>query len=155
MKKILALILFAISSTAFGQKFSIKGQLVDTLSNPLPSATILLLNPKDSSLVNFVLGDANGNFTLKNVSKGDHLIKISFIGFKPFTQKVTTPETAQIIELGKLKMIPKSNELDAIEIEAERAPVVIKKDTIEFNEGSFKTKPNAVVEDLLKKLQGV
>lgn len=155
MKKLLPLILLAISSTAFGQKFSIKGQLVDTLSNPLPSATILLLNPKDSSLVNFVLGDANGNFTLKNVSKGDHLIKVSFIGFRPLTKKITTPEITQIIDLGKLQMVPKSNELEAIEIEAEKAPVVIKKDTIEFNAGSFKTKPNAVVEDLLKKLPGV
>lgn len=147
--------MIAISSAAFAQKFSIKGQLVDTLSNPLPSATILLLNPKDSSLVNFVLGDANGNFTLKNVSKGEHLIKVSFIGFSNFTKKITTPETPQVIELGKLRLTPKSNELEAIEIEAERAPVVIKKDTIEFNAASFKTKPNAVVEDLLKKLPGV
>lgn len=155
MKKILPLILIAISSTVFAQKFSIKGQLVDTLRNPLPSATILLLNPKDSSLVNFVLGDANGNFTLKNVGKGEHLIKVSFMGFRNFTKKITTPETPQVIELGQLQMTPKSNELETIEIEAEKAPVVIKKDTIEFNAGSFKTKQNAVVEDLLKKLPGV
>jgi hypothetical protein len=155
MKKLLPLILVVISTAAFAQKFSIRGQLVDTLSNPLPSATILLLNPKDSSLVNFVLGDVNGNFTLKNVSKGEHLIKVSYIGFSNFTKKITTPETAQVIGLGKLQMTPRSNELEAIEIEAEKAPVVIKKDTIEFNAGSFKTKPNAVVEDLLKKLPGV
>ncbi|MCE3281844.1 MAG: hypothetical protein K0Q66_581, partial [Chitinophagaceae bacterium] len=35
------------------------------------------------------------------------------------------------------------------------APVVIKGDTTEFNAGSFKTKPNASTEDLLKKLPGV
>ena len=37
----------------------------------------------------------------------------------------------------------------------EKAPVIIRNDTIEYNAGSFKTKPNAVVEDLLKKLPGV
>src|SRR4029077_2096895 len=34
-------------------------------------------------------------------------------------------------------------------------PVIIKKDTIEFNASAFKTLPNALVEDLLKKLPGV
>lgn len=155
MKKILPLLLLLVSTATFAQKFSIKGQLVDTLSNPMPSATVLLLNPKDSSLVNFVVGDANGNFTIKNVSKGEHLIKVSFIGFRHFTKKITTPETPQIIELGKLTMTPASSELEAIEIQAEKAPVVVKKDTIEFNAASFKTKPNGVVEDLLKKLPGV
>jgi hypothetical protein len=36
-----------------------------------------------------------------------------------------------------------------------RAPVTIKKDTLEFNVASFKTKKNATVEDLLKELPGV
>jgi hypothetical protein len=37
----------------------------------------------------------------------------------------------------------------------EKAPVTVKRDTIEFNAGSFKTNANATVEDLLKKLPGV
>src|SRR5690606_11176957 len=36
-----------------------------------------------------------------------------------------------------------------------RAPVTIKKDTLEFNVSSFKTKEDATVEDLLKELPGV
>ena len=41
------------------------------------------------------------------------------------------------------------------EVVVERPPISIKKDTIEYNAGSFKTRPNASVEDLLKKLPGV
>src|SRR5690606_19434960 len=37
----------------------------------------------------------------------------------------------------------------------ERPPIVIKGDTVEFSASAFKTKPNAVAEDLLKKLPGV
>ena len=37
-----------------------------------------------------------------------------------------------------------------------KAPeVVVKEDTVEFNADSYKTQPNSVVEDLLKKLPGV
>jgi hypothetical protein len=155
MKKIILVLLVALSYTGYAQKFTIQGQLVDTLSRPLPSATVLLLNPRDSSLVNFAVGDVNGKFMIRNVSKGEHLFKVTFIGFRPFTKKIATPETGTLIDLGVVKMEPSSKELDAIEIAAERAPVTVKRDTIEFNAASFKTKQNAMVEDLLKKLPGV
>ncbi len=155
MRLLLVSLLVLLVSTASAQKFTAKGQLADTLGSPLPSATVMLLNASDSSLVNFSVTDVNGYFTLKNISKGDYLFKVSFMGFRTHTQKITTPEVAGIIDLGTIKMEAALKELDAIEIAAERAPVTVKRDTIEFNAGSFKTKQNAVVEDLLKKLPGV
>ncbi len=155
MKKLLLILLVTMSGVASAQKFSIKGQLLDSMSAPLPSATVLLLNPKDSSLVNFGVGNAQGNFEIKNVNKGEHLFKVTYLGFRSLTKKITTPEIGTVVDLGKIIMEPVSNELSAIEIEADKAPVTVKKDTIEFNAGSFKTKQNAVVEDLLKKLPGV
>lgn len=155
MKGFLFILFSMISTYATAQKFSITGQLMDTLNNPLPSATVLLLNPADSSLVNFTVSDAHGNFELKNITKDEHLLKITFVGFRSFTQKIPVSGPSQAIALGKIVMEPVSNELEAVEIRAEKAPVTIKKDTIEFNAGSFKTKQNAVVEDLLRKLPGV
>jgi hypothetical protein len=38
---------------------------------------------------------------------------------------------------------------------AEKPPIIIRNDTVEFNAGSFKTAPNSVVEDLLKQLPGM
>lgn len=155
MKNLLVIIFMITGLTAFGQKFSLKGQLADSVGAPMPSATVLLLSAKDSSLVNFTLTDAAGNFQMKNVNGPEHFLKISFVGFRTFTKKLTTPAPGAILDIGQIKMEPVSSELEAIEIAAERAPVTIRKDTIEFNAGSFKTKQNAVVEDLLKKLPGV
>ena len=45
--------------------------------------------------------------------------------------------------------------LDEIVVEGEKPPVTVNGDTLEFNAGSFATKPNAVVEDLLKKMPGI
>jgi len=45
--------------------------------------------------------------------------------------------------------------LEEVTVLAERPPVSIRKDTIEFNASAFKTLPSALVEDLLKKLPGV
>lgn len=149
-------VLFVLASQlASAQKFSIKGQVMDSVSNFLPSATIMLLNPKDSSLVNFAMSDAKGLFEIKNVSKGEYELKITFLGYANYSKRVEADGTSPVIEVGALKLLQQPRQLDELVIKGERAPVAIKGDTIEYNAGSFKTKANANVEDLLKKLPGV
>jgi len=156
MKRIFILSIFIfIVQITFAQKFSIKGQVADTLFNALPSATVMLMNPKDSSLINFAVSDTKGFFEIKNVSKGEYDVKITFLGFAPFSKRVLATGENPTIEIGKIKLEPQSKQLDELVVKAERAPVTVKRDTIEFNAASFKTKANANVEDLLKKLPGV
>jgi FlaG/FlaF family flagellin (archaellin) len=149
------LILILSAHLASAQKFSIKGQVIDSLLSPMPSATIMLLNPKDSSLVNFGLSDSNGFFEIKNVNKGEYDLKITFMGYASFSKRVDANGTSPIIDAGELKLQPQAKMLNEMVIMGERVPVRIKGDTIEFNASSFKTKANANVEDLLKKLPGV
>ncbi len=52
-------------------------------------------------------------------------------------------------------MSVQTEELEGVVVTANRAPITIKKDTLEFNAASFSTKANATVEDLLKELPGV
>lgn len=155
MKKIYLAIFLLAGLTASAQKFSIKGSVSDTLNSPMPSATVMLLNPKDSSLMNFGVTNPTGAFEIKNVNKGTYQLKISFVGFATFTKNFSTPETGTVMELGRLKLQPQTTDLDAIVIQGEKNPVTVKRDTIEFNAGSFKTKANANVEDLLKKMPGI
>ncbi|HRG79336.1 MAG TPA: outer membrane beta-barrel protein, partial [Cyclobacteriaceae bacterium] len=156
MKKLILLTFFVVAAlSSFGQKFSIIGQVTDTLSNPLPSSTIMLLSPKDSSLVNFGVSDAKGAFEIKNVNKGEYLLKITFVGYVPYSKRISTPATGSVLEIGRIKMQTLTKELESVIVMGEKAPVTVKRDTIEFNAGSFKTKANANVEDLLKKLPGV
>lgn len=141
--------------TAQAQKFSIKGQVTDTLSSALPSTTVMLLNSKDSTLVNFGVSDLKGFFEIRNVNKGDYLLKVTFVGYASHLQRIVTSAEATTIDVGKIKMAPQTKELDAVVIQGEKNPVTVKKDTIEFNAGSFKTKTNANVEDLLKTMPGI
>lgn len=140
---------------AQGQKFSIKGVVTDAESSPLPSTTVMLLNPKDSTLVNFGVSDIKGAFEIKNVNKGEYLLKISFVGFESFMKRVSTPADATSLDVGTVKLAPQTQQLDAVVIKGEKNPVTVKKDTIEFNASSFKTKTNANVEDLLKNMPGM
>ena len=154
-RTLLVFCLAPIASIAVGQKYAVIGQVIDTLSKPLPSATVMLLNSKDSSLVNFAVSDVKGVFEMKNVSKGSYQIKVTFVGLTPFAKTITTPAIVGTVDVGQMKMAPLNKQLEEVLIVGEKAPVTVKRDTIEFNAGSFKTKANANVEDLLKKLPGV
>ncbi len=143
------------SQFLFAQKYSVKGQLQDSLFSPLPSATVLLLQQKDSALIKFGVTDVQGNFELKGIAKGDYIFKVSYVGFATHTKKIAATGDQLELDLGKVQLFSHSSQLGEVLVQADKAPVIVKRDTIEFNAGSFKTKTNATVEDLLKKLPGV
>lgn len=153
---LIAIVSLFFSGNIFAQKFTLRGQVIDSLGSTLPSATVMLMNPKDSSLVNFGVSDPKGNFEIRNVIKGGYQIRISFVGYGAFQKLVTIDQTAgTIVDLGQLKLQSENQLLEGITVTGTKAPVTVKRDTIEFNAASFKTKTNANVEDLLKKLPGV
>ncbi|MBS1486555.1 MAG: outer membrane beta-barrel protein [Bacteroidetes bacterium] len=140
---------------ASAQKFTIKGQLADSIG-ALPSATILILQQKDSSLVQFGVSDSNGHFEIKNIAPGNYLFKITFTGYQSFVKKISPrPENGFEIDLGKIRLSPQSKQLNEIVVKGEKDPVTVKRDTIEFNAPSFKVKQNGTVEDLLKKIPSI
>ncbi|MBL7826558.1 MAG: outer membrane beta-barrel protein [Saprospiraceae bacterium] len=137
------------------QKFTLRGTLGDTSTQPIIGATVMLLAPKDSSLLSFTRTNVEGVWDFKNLSSGEYLLRATYFGYKNFQQKVTLGGAEPVVDLGKINMEVRSNLLNEVEIKGEANPVTFRNDTIEFNAGSFKVKDNAVVEDLLKKLPGV
>lgn len=155
-RKLLPLLFSLIAMNAAGQKFSIRGHVSDTLKAAMPSATVMLLQAKDSALVSFSSTDRQGNFELKNVSRGDYNVKVTFVGYATVVRSLLAADfKTPVVDLGRMTLEPISKELEALVVKGEKAPVTVKRDTIEFNAGSFKTKTNANVEDLLKQMPGM
>jgi hypothetical protein len=158
MKKLIAFTLslfFSYALTAQNPaKITIKGLVQDTSGVEQPFATVMLLNPKDSALLNFTRGDEKGEFTFKNVKNTAYLLKMSFVGFIPYQQNLT-PSATDVADLGVLKMKPITKELMEVVIKTAKAPLSIRGDTIEYNASSFKVPPGSTVEDLLRRLPGI
>ncbi|GAB5553516.1 MAG: TonB-dependent receptor [Saprospiraceae bacterium] len=156
MKKILYAFLFVVFALVSTQaQNSIKGSVIDTTTAPLPSATVMILNKADSSLVSFALTDGQGAFKVQRVPSGEYLLRISYVGYANNDQPIAFNEGKEDRDVGVIELLPESALIDEITVVGERNPIELKKDTIEFNAGSFQTQPNAVVEDLLGQLPGV
>jgi hypothetical protein len=138
----------------FSQNITINGMVIDSvLKKPLNSATISLANAKDSSLLSFTRSEDDGYFEVKNVKAGKYLLSISYIGYEHLWLSLTVGANAKV-DLGNIYLMDASK-MTTVTVTARRPPVVINNDTVEFNSENFKTVPNAVVEDLLKKMPGI
>lgn len=132
----------------------VKGKLIDSIGHQnLQDASVTLLQAGDSTLEVFGLAGKDGFFELKGVNVGKFILMVSFSGYANLYRNVSVTKENPVLDIGNLYLKLKSIQLD--EVIVQQAPIVIKKDTIEYNAGSFNTKPNAVVEDLLKKLPGI
>ena len=132
--------------------FKISGKVLEKSSQaPLESATIYLTTVKDSTIVDYTISDKNGNFTLIAKKTANPInFKISYNGYKNFTK--TLDNILQENNLGTIELVENANQLDEIVLKGEIPPIRIKKDTLEFNAGSFKVNQDANVEALLKQL---
>jgi hypothetical protein len=155
--RLLALLIIYHSSfiIAAGQNITLEGRVVDSAGVALPAASVVLLEKQDSVLNTFGLADGEGRFSLRRVEPGDYILQISYLGYRNHWQAVQLRAGNQKVDLGAIVMQQASAELAAVEVKADRAPLALRNDTLEYNAAAFKVQPGAVVEDLLKKLPGV
>jgi hypothetical protein len=156
-KRLLVLVLLLYTLPVIAQnKAAIKGKVIDSTDHkPVEFVTVAVLTIKDttSTLQSYTITDKTGAFSLHNLPAGIPLkIFISTVAYRPF-RKIVTINKGQELDLGEIAL--NTNQLNEVIVTADRPPIVIRKDTIEFNAEAFKTRPNAVVEDLLRKLPGV
>ena len=143
-----------MSYIGLAQNFQVQGTIFDSSAKrTLPFATISLVHAKDSSLVSFARSNDEGSFVLKNIAAGKYLLSISYVGYQQQWVAFKTGSNS-ILNLNNI-YLEDASKVSTVTVTARRPPVVINGDSIEFNSENFKTVPNAVVEDMLKKMPGI
>ena len=150
------LFLLFCSFSSFAQNnITLTGKILkDKTQSPIESATIYLIRAKDSSVVDYTISDVKGSFKLETKKIPENLIlKIAAEGYQEFSQKIEKINANK--DFGSLYLTEKINELNEVVVKGMAPPVKVKKDTLEFNAASFKLRPDANVEALLRQLPGV
>lgn len=157
MRKRLSLLFFLfIFSFTKAQNIRLWGNINDTTSKQtLPNALLMAVKFKDSTLVNFTRTNKEGLFKPIKVPLDTYIVIISHPNFSDKTYLLVPNKTDTIFNFKNVVLPPRSVVLNEVEIFAYREKSYYKGDTLIFTADSFKTRPNATVEDLLKKLPGV
>jgi hypothetical protein len=154
MKFIIALFFSFCAIFSFGQekKIIITGKVTDALNLPLIDADVSLRSKSDSTKILSVFTDEEGAFKLEiSAQENQSYILISDPLEGTFKKEFETIKNN--IDLGTIVINPMVYDLKEVVINNVEA-IVVKNDTIEYNAGSYKVKPNANLEALLRELPG-
>lgn len=150
-----ALILLSSFFSFSQNQFTFKGKLVNKTTNvPLESATIYLTREKDSAVLEYTISNKKGEFELKVAPQNSATtLKISYIKLETYKKRFEIIDAN--VDLGPIELAEQDTQIEEVVVNVEAPPIRIKKDTLEFNAASFKLRPDANVESLLKQLPGV
>ncbi|HEY0433400.1 MAG TPA: carboxypeptidase-like regulatory domain-containing protein, partial [Chitinophagaceae bacterium] len=149
-----ALLLFNVSLIAQSSS-SIRGTIYDTAGRQsVVNATVTLVKSKDSSLVSFTMTGGDGRFNFSGLAAGDFHLLVTHVSFHSTAMNVKL-DGHQSVALDTIILTDKAKVMAGVTVVSDAPPVTLIDDTVQYNAGSFKTQPNATVEDLLKKLPGI
>lgn len=153
-KFIIALFFSCFTIFSFGQekKVIVSGKVTDALNLPLIDAEVSIGNKADSTKILSVFTDENGLFKLE-IPELENPSYIIINDPLEGTFKQSFETIKNNIGLGTIVINPMVYDLKEVVVNNVEA-IVVKKDTIEYNADSYKVKPNANLEALLRELPG-
>lgn len=155
---IFIMLLASMTFSANAQKgpqgqFSVKGVLVDSLSNEgEPYSTIRIsLKNNPAKPVKLAVTDTNGKFSERLISPGTYLISFSSVGKKTVQKEFVVSDTKKVVDLGNIQMAEATEMLKGVEVVAQKPLVKAEIDKVTYSiEDDPDSKTNSTLEMLRK-----
>ncbi|MBQ4507997.1 MAG: outer membrane beta-barrel protein [Paludibacteraceae bacterium] len=149
---------------AAGEEYTLRGKVLQATDGaPVEMATVRLFRYEqkdgrtDSVLVKGGQTDMNGGYVLEKVAAGSYGIVVSSIGFiqEKITVRVPGKKNETSVQVKAISLKEDVQALATVDVKGSAAEMTVKGDTIEYNTAAYKVQDGAMVEDLLKKMNGV
>lgn len=141
------------------QMRTIKGrvQMLETeneKTQPLPSASIVVLEKTDSAFIKGGASDKNGHFVLSYQAEKEkeYLLKISFMGMQSYYR---TLGDSISVNVGTVILKDKDVRIDEVVVTGQLKELVMEGDTTVINAAAYKTPEGSYLEDLVKRIPGL
>ncbi len=151
---VLCLSLPVVSQTSATRSFTIKGQVVDSLTNEtVPYATLrIVLANAPQQPVKLLASDDDGKFETSLNAPGKYLLFSQFVGKVSSPKAFTVAETDKTVELGQVNMADDTKQLSEVSVTAQKPLVKIEIDKITY---SLEDDPEAKTNNTLDMLRKV
>ena len=122
----------------------------DTKDAVIQATASLLSGEK---VVSNAVTNADGKFSVKAPSDGTFTLRITYVGFKTYTKKITVADGKGVLA-GTISLAPDAIMLQGATVTAHLAKVQSKGDTLIFNADAYRVPEGSVVEELVKRMPG-
>ena len=152
-KLILFSFFFLVGTALFAQTSrNVSGVVQDSTGAGVFSATVKLI-PSGSVDTLMMRSDVDGKFAFRGVTKSSFTLLVSSLGYTPLSISSVNPDGLSTIILPVITLKAASRLIQEVVVNG-TPPVMIKTDTVEYRVSDLKLKPDAVVEDAIKRLDG-
>ncbi len=157
MKQIALLTVITLSSAfSFAQNSAqVSGKIIDENSKPLSSATVLLLNAKDSSLAKTAVTAASGAFKMISIKAGRYFLSATSVGHAKNSSAKFDISEGQDFTSPSLMLLQSSTSLAAVTVTAKKPMIEVRADKTVFNVESSINATGSNAFELLQKSPGV
>lgn len=128
----------------------VSGIVKDTTDTTLPGAVIKLQSAQDTLST---AANMDGVFIFKNVKSATFVLTVTSIGYRPLVKKFLNNDAVPRLTLDPLILKSASTQLKTVIINGTPS-IVYKTDTVEYRASDYKVRPNATLDELLKKMEG-
>jgi hypothetical protein len=161
MRKEITLLFFLLaiftrlSAQHYG-KAMVDGYVQDEQQKAVDFANVLLLNPKDTTLIKGAITDSSGYFAFDELAEGSYLIQATMIGYKPVYSAVFELNAANAsFSLPKLQLGAAATELSEVVVSAQKPFIELRADKLVVNVESSPVAAGNNALELLAKAPGV
>lgn len=134
----------------------VSGTVIDKNGGaPLGQCTVRILHAPDSAFVNGTATADDGKFRIKGIKNGKYIAQYTYLGYETANMPFEVTSKKPNVDFGTVALKENSVLLQEAVVTGARTEIIVKEDTVEYNADAYRTQPNAVVEDLLKRLPGV
>ncbi len=153
MKRIITLSIFLIAVFAVNAQTTIEviGIVKDTTGTTVIGGSVKLTSEKDTFSTST---NENGAFVFNRVKSANFLLTITALGYQTVKKRYLFDNAVTKRVLDPIVLKTDSRVLNEVVVLGVNE-VTIKEDTLEYRADQYKLQPNALTEDLLKKLPGV
>jgi hypothetical protein len=148
------LIFYSLLTYAQEKPGQVTGRVVDSKNIAISDVSIQLLNHDNKAVSTRVFTDSTGTYLLNNLNLGNYRLKVSYLGLETLLVNFIITAEKPKVSLDNI-ILEDSRSLNTVEIKGAVNPVRVRKDTTEYNAKYYKTREEAMLEDLLKRLPGV
>ena len=137
--------------TASAQR-TVTGKVVeqDTQEAVIQATAALLTGEK---VVANAVTSTSGTFSIKAPKEGSYTLKVTYVGFKTYSKKITIKE-GKDYHAGTISLEPDAIMLKGATVTARAQKVTLKADTFVYNAAAFRTPEGSVAEELVRRLPG-
>ncbi len=144
--------------TALAQRHTLHGKVkMGSDTTALPGATVVLQRTpgvagEDTTFAGTAT-DPQGAFRFEAVAPGQYTLRVTYLGFTPYTRAVTVRQP--VVDLGTILLREAATALQEIRVIGQVPTGAQKGDTAQFNADAFKTTRDANAGELVQKMPGI